>query len=343
MKVLTEYRIIKSQCPLWEERTHNVRYFPSWGSRLSRQAFIPPPLRKFIQHIDNLPVVIALRLFKNKKDYDIVITGDFKAGIFYALFRKLFAGNSCPHLLLDLMLDAERQSLRWRIKRFIQKKILASVDCMLVFSRSELEYYSRVLNISADKFRFVPYHTNITQPQMISANAGYLFSAGKSGRDYKTLMEAAKNLPVELIVVSDRASMQGIKIPSNVKVYYDISYDNYLELLKDSMVVVLPLSPHIRSLGMVVMLEAMALGKPTINSRAISNVEFINDGENGLLVEMENPQALREKILSLLDNSEECNRIGRNALADVKKHWSFEKYVRSVLSIAQELTSQGLD
>lgn len=339
MKILTEYRIMPSQCPLWEEHTDNIRYFPSWASRLAKSPFVPRLFRSFIQNIDNSPFVVAVKLFIKRNDYDIVITGDFKAGIFYALLRKIFAPTSCLHLLLDLMLDAERQNPAWRFKRRLQKKLLASVDCLLVFSRSELEYYPKALNIDLDRFRFVPYHTNITKPQMIPANEGYLFSAGKSGRDYETLIKAVKNIPADLVVVSDRASMEGLELPSNVKVYYDVPYDNYLELLKKSKIVIIPIKPHIRSLGMVVMLEAMAYGKPTISTQAISSVDYIKDGENGYLTKMEDSEAISKNILHLLDNPDECSRIGKNALRDVKEHWSFEKYVLSVLDIAKEITN----
>jgi glycosyltransferase involved in cell wall biosynthesis len=340
MKILTEYRIIKRQCPLWEERTQNIRYFPSWGSKLNQSPFVPRALKRIIQQVYDSPFIIALRLFRNRKDYDIIITGDFQAGIFYALLRKLFAKNSCPHLFLDLMLDAEGCTLVWRLKRRFQKKILASVDCMLVFSRNEVDYYSKVLNISPDRFRFVPYHTNITEPQIISTDEGYVFSAGKSGRDYKTLIDAVKDIPVNLVIVSDKASMRNIEIPANVKVYYDITYDNYLELLKKSKIVVVPLKPHIRSLGMVVMLEGMALGKPVIISRAISNVEYIKHGENGYLPEVGDSQAIKRYILHLVNNPKECEKIGKNALRDVKENWVYEKYVRMVLEIVQELLDE---
>ncbi len=324
---------------MWEECTDNIRYFPSWAAKLTKSTLTPEPLKKFIRNIDNSPFIVAVKLFKKRHDYDIVITGDFKAGIFYALLRKIFARTSCPHLLLDLMLDAEVQNPVWRFKRRLQKKLLASVDCMLVFSRSELEHYAKTLDIEQDRFRFVPYHTNVTKPQMVSTDEGYLFSAGKSGRDYETLIEAVRDIPVDLIIVSDRASMEGLEILPNVKVHYDVSYDNYLELMKNSKLVIVPIKPHIRSLGMVVMLEAMAYGKPTINTRAISNVEYIKDGENGYLTELGDSEAIKQNILHLLDNPEECSRIGKNALRDVKELWSFEKYVLSVLGIAKELTN----
>jgi glycosyltransferase involved in cell wall biosynthesis len=337
MKILTEYRIIKSQCPLWEECTQNIRYMPSLIDRLSQTTFLPQKVKNICTKIDKLPLIIALRLFIRKKDYDIIITGDFQVGLFYALLRKIFTRNSCPHFFLDLMLDAEQSSLLWRFKRWVQKKVLASVDCMLVFSKNELEYYPRLLDIPAARFRFLPYHTNITKPQLVNTNQGYIFSAGKSGRDYRTLIEAVKDMSMDLYIVSDEASMQGIEIPHNVKVYYNITYDKYLELLRNSSIVVIPLMPHIRSLGMVVMLEAMALGKPTIITRAISNVEYIKDKKNGYLVEVGDHNAIKEKIQLLSQNPQAYNNIRENALRDVREHWVFEKYVRSVLNIAQEL------
>ncbi len=131
--------------------------------------------------------------------------------------------------------------------------------------------------------------------------------------------------------------MRGIDIPTNVKVFYDIDYGKYLEMMQKSKLVVIPLVSHIRSLGMVVMLEAMAYGKPVVTTRGISNVEYIRDGENGYLVEPEDPQVLKDRILELLGDPIKYRQIAETALADVKEHWSFKRYVETVLEIAEGL------
>ena len=267
----------------------------------------------------------------------MMITGDTQVGLFYALLRNFIDRSGPPQLFIDFMLDRPQDNIFWRFGKRIQGYIMSGIECTIVFSKGEIPAYSQALRLPPRKFYYLPYHTNILEPALVTEHQGYIFSAGRSGRDYRTLLEAVRETEVPLIIVSDRASLQGLFIPENVKVFYNVSYDRYLQLLYNAQIVAIPVQPDIRSLGMVVMLEAMAMGKPVITTKAVSNIEYIRDGENGLFVESGNPKELRRKIEYLRKHPNECLKLGRTALADVNKYWTFEKYVQSVLDIAYKM------
>lgn len=60
-------------------------------------------------------------------------------------------------------------------------------------------------------------------------------------------------------------------------------------------------------------MEANALGKPTVATNVGSIPEVVLDGRTGLLVEPMNPRALADAILYFLENEDEARRFGRRA------------------------------
>ncbi len=340
-RILTDYVIIEEQSPLWRERTDCVRRTPPWKIAALKSGIPPAGLRGALDRLDNAPLVAALKLLCRRGKYDIVITGDFQTGIWFSLLNNLLRGGWKPHLLLDLMLDEPQDSWRWRLKHVLHKRALAGVKAVSVLSQAEREYYARFLGLPPEKFVHIPGHTNIPNPRPVDTDDGYIFSAGRSGRDYRTLLAAVEGLEAELVIVSDRRSMEGIERPAaNLRVYHDVPYRRYLELLAGAKIVVIPLVRHLRTLGTVVIMEAMALGKPVITTSGVTTVEHIIDGKTGLLVEIGDVQGIKKKILWLLQNPEECAKMGNAAYQEVISNLTFDRYVTTVLSVAEQIAAE---
>jgi len=85
----------------------------------------------------------------------------------------------------------------------------------------------------------------------------------------------------------------------------------------------------------VVVIEAMAFGKPAVVTKTPGGLMQIKDGWNGLLVEIADEKELAEKIKFLLENPEEVRRMGGNAKDFAKKFdWSkvAQRYLELFLS-----------
>ncbi|MFH1716072.1 MAG: glycosyltransferase family 4 protein [Planctomycetota bacterium] len=66
-----------------------------------------------------------------------------------------------------------------------------------------------------------------------------------------------------------------------------------------------------KEFGPVILLEALAMGKPVVTSRIGATEEFVEDGENGLLVSDYNrPEAFAEKLTVLLSSPDIAKRMG---------------------------------
>jgi len=337
IKILTDYRMMTSQSREWEEATDNIHYRRNLLSRLANIRAIPSSVAEYLIQLNNKPWWVALRLLWANRPYDIVVTGDYRVGRAYAILQKFCPSRRKPHLFLDFMLDDPHPSLLWKIKRFYQKKVFSLICRIVVFSQNEVETYAKELDIPKEKFVFLPYHTNVSKPHFRSNKSDYIFSAGTSGRDYKTLLEAIRGTDLKVKIVARPENLNGLNPPPNAEVVCNIPYYDYLQLVANCRFVVIPLNSHIRSCGMVVMLEAMSLGKAVLMTRAISNVEYIREGENGFFVDFFSPDQMRVKLLQLYDNPDLCDRIGKKALEDVKANWTFEKYVQSVFEIIHQM------
>lgn len=86
------------------------------------------------------------------------------------------------------------------------------------------------------------------------------------------------------------------------------------------------------SFGLVIM-EAMAHGKPVVGSDAIGPSCLIEPGETGLLVPRGDAEALAEALLNLLTRPQMCNRMGRRAAEVAGRQYR----VRAVVDRLEEI------
>lgn len=83
----------------------------------------------------------------------------------------------------------------------------------------------------------------------------------------------------------------------------------------------------------VVLLEAMASGTPVIGSEMGGITDIIEDGETGLLAKPGNPEDIADKIIRLLRDERERERLSENGLKVVKEKFSWDLVTKQFISI----------
>lgn len=87
--------------------------------------------------------------------------------------------------------------------------------------------------------------------------------------------------------------------------------------------------------------EALSRGLPVITTdRCVSGLELIQQGKNGFLIPSEDPSALREKILCILQNDALQAEMSENALKTAGEY-TIENMVEEYLSVFHEFTGQS--
>lgn len=129
-----------------------------------------------------------------------------------------------------------------------------------------------------------------------------------------------------------------LNIEKNVIWYGSQNAEQIAEHLSKSTIFVLPTfidnSPN--SLA-----EAMAVGTPSIASRVGGVPSMINDGVDGILVEVGDAEELANKIIVLLQNKEMLTEISKNAKATALKRNLPEQVCKIVLNVYKEIINNS--
>ncbi len=87
----------------------------------------------------------------------------------------------------------------------------------------------------------------------------------------------------------------------------------------------------------IVLLEAMAMGKPIVASRVGGIPEIVNDGLTGVLVEPANPSAIASSVVKLLKKTVEAKRIGNAGRAEVERKFTADAMARKIEGVYDEI------
>jgi D-inositol-3-phosphate glycosyltransferase len=86
----------------------------------------------------------------------------------------------------------------------------------------------------------------------------------------------------------------------------------------------------------MVALEAMACGTPVIASQVGGLAYLVKDGETGYHVPDQDPDALCEKLLILLDDAQQRQTMGLRA-AEYARDYAWENIAAQILDVYQSL------
>lgn len=117
------------------------------------------------------------------------------------------------------------------------------------------------------------------------------------------------------------------------KVFFLGSVTNKLELIKaldDSDIFVLP--SHFEGFP-VVLLEAMARGKPCIGTNIGGIPDMLNHGQSGVIVEASHPNDLAEALFGLQAKPQAMETLSSNAYARAREKYSYDGCIKSYCEI----------
>ncbi|HPC20076.1 MAG: glycosyltransferase family 4 protein [Kiritimatiellae bacterium] len=242
----------------------------------------------------------AFRLWRLRPRFDVVVTMGPRPSLAYGLLCALLRLPS-KQVLTEVFLDEARPAAPlWRMKTALFRWIARRSLGVLTNSSGEVGLMARRFAIPESKLRFVPMYTTIERPAIREENDGSVVSIGRTLRDVDTLLAAARHIPAPIVIVAGARDRMPKDLPANVTVHRELPLEKTHELLAKAAVAVAPLQATERSTGQVFIFEAMAMGKPVVATRSIGTVDYIRDGENGLLVEPGDAQGLAAAVHRLL-------------------------------------------
>lgn len=138
--------------------------------------------------------------------------------------------------------------------------------------------------------------------------------------------------------LEDLAAELGIK--DRVTFLGNVSDKELCQNLAGCDVFVLPSIAKSEAFG-IVQIEAMAYGKPVINTRLKSGVPYVSlDGETGLTVEPGNAEELAEAMRTLTENKDLREKYGQAGARRARECFQIEDMQNSVLRLYENLASE---
>lgn len=280
--------------------------------------------------------LLGLRALPRMKDYDVIVAWEGKNGVPLAFLRTLLGRRRPPLVIINFVLKGEvvLDNL-WFIRL-----ALRSVDHLTCVSRREIEHYARVLRLPAERFsHLLTFHPDHHGRPFLE-QGDYILAAGRSHRDYGTLIQAVQGLPLRLVINARPFNLKGLPAPENVTFNPFLPQPEFIELVRRARFAVLPLHPAQHASGETFLLEAYAAGKPVIASETYSTVEFVQPGVNGYLVPPGDVNALRERILALYDDRRQIATMGLAARRFYEENCSFPVTARKVDRLLHTLVGE---
>ena len=88
------------------------------------------------------------------------------------------------------------------------------------------------------------------------------------------------------------------------------------------------------------LLEAMVMGKATVATEVGGIREILRQGVTGILIPPQNPQAMAEKIIYLLQNEQEREIIGANAYRESTRY-TLDSHIKTLENVYREATDKA--
>ncbi len=269
-------------------------------------------------------------LFSGRHRYDTVYT--FECGwlsFAIAFIQTLTRYHRPRHVILQFIMREKRPTWQSRLKYAFMRWCFSSVHLCVCSSRGECRYYAEAFRWPAAKFAFVPFHTDPRLLDQATSDGDFVIAAGRTFRDYPTLIEAFRSLETPLVIVAGRASAALAATP-NVSFRFDIPGPELVALMARSVAVALPLEEREISIGQSVLLQAMTLGKPVIATRVRGTEDYIDHMQTGILVPPGDPAAFREAVLMITQDAALRDRLGQAARTRVLAQFLPQHYARAV-------------
>lgn len=295
-----------------------------------------------------LPALLAFSLraawrslVSAKSQPGVVVVGSDLEALAYALVR-LFIRAPTRIVLLGFILTARRGTLLSLVRQAYFRVVMSQIDGLICYSRLECARYERLYPSLQGKVHFVPFGLHFwqheTERAFVAPGSGPVFSAGRSGRDYPTLVEAVRGLPVDLRIACDLdAPLRECADLPNVTVLRKCFGGAYVRELEQASIVVVPLAVDDISAGQMVMLQAMAYRKPVIVTRIETILDYVDESCGITFVPARDPVALRRAIQMLLDDPEQARALGTRAYATYLARLSMDAYITNILEVVGDV------
>jgi glycosyltransferase involved in cell wall biosynthesis len=272
----------------------------------------------------------------------LVVAWQGKNGFPYAALRSIIGQTSPPLIILAFSLQGVASHFRGLVRFGLR-----SVSRVTVITPAELESYRRILSLGPEAICYSPlgWHDSFQryESQQIRKSdtpapaAKFIYTFGRSYRDYGTLARAVEGTEVTVKLSGRAFNLAGIDLPHNIETTGWLNFQEMQDYLYESQFCVVPLQPISHSSGETSLLHAMSFGKAVVATRSPGTETYVQHGVTGLLVEPGNVEAMRKALLHLWRNPDVAAQMGKEGRRRFKENHTMAKFALRTYDIAVEV------
>jgi glycosyltransferase involved in cell wall biosynthesis len=232
-----------------------------------------------------------------------------------------------------------------RLKKWIAKKLILQYDSLVFIGRELREDVIQSLSIpksTADRKFFHSdwgadreFYKKYEIPKL-PGQTGFAVTAGKTDRDFETIVEAFREIDFQLKIYCTLESMpQNKNIPKNVIICTTgISYTDLLKEYNDARVILIPLKKHRGGTqGQTSLIDVFAMGKPVVMTYN-KNIDFDLEKEGiGYWTEQDNVQSWRTALNRMLHDEKTLEEMGAKSMKIFKERCNSEIFAEQLEAI----------
>src|SRR6478735_5424037 len=291
------------------------------------------PMVKLAARTAGNSAAVALLGFKMRAKYDAFFTTGEDIGLPLALLLKPSSAR-CSHTMIAHTLFPQKKQAFFQYAR-----VGSAIDRVLVYSTSEERLAIDTLGLPAAKVERLYYHADqqfFRPDSSVAQERDLVCAAGQLLRDYDTLVEAVRDLPLRVQIAAgspwiERPLQPRAALPPNVT-WGKLNRFDLRSLYARSALAVVPILQNHYQTGIATILEMMAMGKCVIATRTHGQTDTIVDGVTGVYVPPGDPVALRDAIQRMLANPEQAATMGAAARKFMEERASLDLFVERIVS-----------
>lgn len=280
--------------------------------------------------------------FRRRRHYEVIVTDGEHVGLPLALLCRVLGRRRARHMMIAHILSTSSKA---RLIRYAHLGGL--IDRYVVYCSWQRDFIVAELSVPSDRVMLSTFmvDTKFFAPDQVSvAQERMICSAGLERRDYRTFLRAVDGLDVRVLFTAvslwskQSDSSAGVALPSNAEVR-KLTLFELREMYARSRFVVMPLQNVEFQAGITTILEAMAMGRSVICTRAPGQTDTVMEGETGRYVAPGDAHELREAIVDLLGDDDRSRLMGDTARDWVVANADIEQYARRLAAEVESLRS----
>lgn len=280
-------------------------------------------------------ICFGSKIFRAYQDEDIVICWDFLTAFVFSILDLLTRKTKEKTKIVALHMLIINPSLikKLLLKSFCYASNLNPRLTIVVNSEYERILYSKEYYLNINNTIILADCANTMVFYDYESGDGRIFCGGDNSRDWGTFFEAARILKdVKFVGIARKMMFDfSLVIPSNCEMYFDTDVAFFYETLKSCSIVVLPLNVNVAS-GLVVLCDCASYFKPIIATCTSCTTNYINNMENGILLEkMGNANELANSIVMLLSDEALQEKIGKSFSENIRNNHSQSRYAKDLI------------